>query len=96
MMEAGPIPMEPWVDAVLSAALPGLCRRGEGQDLEFKKQLPEQAHDIGKSIAAFASSGNGRILYGIADDGQILGLADGMTPRFETPSINGFLGQLRK
>jgi len=69
-------PIEPWVDAELSAALPDLCRRGEGQDLEFKRQLPEQAHDIGKSIAAFASSGSGRVFYGVGDDGEILGLAE--------------------
>lgn len=33
-----------------------------------------QGHDIGKSIAAFASSNDGMLIYGVADDGRIVGL----------------------
>lgn len=63
-----------WADAGLSASLSELSSRGEGQCLEFKEMLPSQGHDIGKSIAAFASSGSGQILYGVSDNGDIIGL----------------------
>ena len=75
-------PPPPWADAELSAALPGLCARGEGQATEFKTELPAQAHDIAKSIAAFASSNDGLLIYGVSDDGQILGLAEASDPKW--------------
>lgn len=68
-----------WINAELTSALPNICQSGEGQSLEFKEKLPPQAHDMGKSMAAFASSGSGRILYGVSDDGKIVGLPDAMT-----------------
>lgn len=68
--------LPPWADAQLSADLPELCAKGEGQSLEFKSNLPAQGHDISKSIAAFASSNDGLLIYGIADNGEIVGLAE--------------------
>ena len=65
----------PWADEEMSASLPRLSARGEGQGVEFKESLPEQAHDIGKSIAAFSSSNDGLLLYGVTDRGEIVGLA---------------------
>ena len=46
----------PWANSAASKRLPELCAQGEGQRVEFKERLPLQGHDIGKSIAAFASS----------------------------------------
>lgn len=63
-----------WANRELSESLSSLCARGEGQHLEFKVQLPNQGHDIGKSLAAFASSGGGQLLYGVTDQGEIIGL----------------------
>lgn len=63
-----------WVNQELSSKLVELCAGGEGQHLEFKVQLPSQGHDIGKSLAAFASSGGGMMLYGVSDNGEIRGL----------------------
>jgi hypothetical protein len=71
----------PWADAELSLGLTNLCARGEGQSLEFKATLPAQGHDVAKSIAAFASSGAGQVLYGVADDGQVVGLPDALEAR---------------
>ncbi len=51
--------LPPWADAEASRILPDLCGRGEGQTIEFKERLPSQAHDIAKSIAAFASTNDG-------------------------------------
>jgi len=50
--------------------------RGESQDLEYKELFPENVRDLGKEIAAFASSNSGKILIGIADSGDLIGLPD--------------------
>ncbi|HEY1128093.1 MAG TPA: ATP-binding protein [Roseateles sp.] len=71
----------PWIDIETSAQLPDLRLRGEGQDLEFKSELPEQAHAIAKSIAAFASSNDGRVIYGVRDDGEIVGIDGAADPK---------------
>jgi ATP-dependent DNA helicase RecG len=64
----------PWADAKLSEALPALRSQGEGQLLEYKAAFPEQARDLAAEIAAFATSGGGQILLGVADDGSLVGL----------------------
>lgn len=66
-----------WADLSASQRLSRLCAQGEGQQVEFKEQLPSQGHDIGKSLAAFASSNDGVILYGVANDGSIAGIENG-------------------
>lgn len=63
-----------WADEELSKELSSLRERGEGVDLEFKADFPPQGHDLAAEIAAFANSGGGRILIGIADDGSLSGL----------------------
>jgi hypothetical protein len=55
---------------------------GEGQAIEFKLELPAQPHDIAKSIAAFASSNDGLLIYGVSDDGRIVGLAEASDPKW--------------
>lgn len=67
----------PWADSTASQRIPKLCAQGEGQGVEFKERLPPQGHDIGKSIAAFASSNAGVILYGVSNDGSIVGIENG-------------------
>lgn len=69
--------LPPWADSVASQRLQKLCAQGEGQQVEFKERLPSQGHDIGKSIAAFASSNDGVILYGISNDGSVVGIENG-------------------
>jgi predicted HTH transcriptional regulator len=64
-----------WADAAISADLPILRQKGEGQELDFKIDVPQQLHELGKDIAAFGSSGGGKILFGIADDGTLVGLS---------------------
>lgn len=79
-MQVPPQSMPTWVDAELSSRLPELCAQGEGQSLEFKSILPQQAHDIAKTIAGFASSNNGLVIYGVGDDGAIVGLSGADDP----------------
>src|SRR5438874_2558273 len=63
-----------WADDKLSQELPTLRAQGEGPRQEFKEDFPEQAHELAKTIAAFATSGGGNILLGVADDGSLVGL----------------------
>lgn len=67
-----------WADSVASQRLSELCSKGEGQQVEFKECLPSQGHDIGKSIAAFASSNAGVLLYGVSNDGSVVGIENGL------------------
>lgn len=68
-----------WADRQLSADLPRLRVAGEGQALEYMKQFPDQAHELAKEIAAFATSNQGVILIGVGNDGSLIGLQDADT-----------------
>jgi hypothetical protein len=63
-----------WADAVLAAEIDLLRAAGESQSVEFKAQFPKQLTDLGKEIAAFATSNAGMILLGIGDDSEVVGL----------------------
>ena len=63
-----------WADSQLSNDLLALVQRGEDQHLEFKVEFPSNANELAKEIAAFATSNAGRILLGISDSGQLVGL----------------------
>jgi len=63
-----------WADETLSRDLPILCSRGESQDLEYKQEFPKNARDLGKEIAAFATSNTGTIIIGVSDFGELVGL----------------------
>lgn len=65
-----------WIDEQLSNDLPILRSQGEGQHLEFKKTFPQNAQDLAKEIAAFATSNQGTILVGVSDDGDLVGIKD--------------------
>lgn len=64
-----------WADERLSSDLPVLRSRGESQDLEYKAEFPSNTRDLGKEIAAFASSNTGTILVGVDDTGDLIGLS---------------------
>ncbi len=63
-----------WADPNLSNDLPQLRARGEDQELEFKREFPEQVTKLAKEIAAFATSNSGVILIGVEDNGDLVGL----------------------
>src|SRR5688572_15465060 len=65
-----------WADAQLSDDLFTLCSRGEAQDLEYMANLPTNARELAREIAAFATSNPGSILLGVDDSGEIVGLSD--------------------
>lgn len=68
--------MPPWASKSASQLLLTLCARGESQQTEFKQMLPDQGHAIGRSLAAFATSNAGYLVYGVTDDGTLVGLPD--------------------
>lgn len=68
-----------WADPQLSQDLPVLRSRGENQDLEYMESFPQNVRDLGKEIAAFASSNQGTILIGVSDAGDIVGLEQALS-----------------
>lgn len=79
MNEGNADSQQTWANRELSARLLALAAAGESQNLEFKERFPDQARDLGKEIAAFATSNAGTILLGVADNGTIVGLAECLT-----------------
>lgn len=76
-----PVPgREPDVSVVWD--LPGaevdlLLAGGEGPAVEFKQQIPdnkESRRNVMKTVAAFASGGGGTVLFGVADDAEVVGV----------------------
>lgn len=63
-----------WADEQLSHDLPELRARGEGQEIEFKQEFPQQVSDLAKEIAAFATSNTGTLMIGVKDNGDLVGL----------------------
>lgn len=68
-----------WADEDFSNELSVLRSRGEGQTLEYMESFPQQARDLGKEIAAFATSNGGLILLGVSDSGDLVGLSEAKT-----------------
>jgi ATP-dependent DNA helicase RecG len=68
-------PEEAWVDPAASRQLVIMCAQGEGQTIEFMQSFPEQAHELAKEIAAFATSNAGTILIGVDDEGACVGIS---------------------
>lgn len=75
-----------WADPEWSARLQDSIDSEEGNRIDFKEKLPEQISDIGKHVAAFATSGGGVILFGVRDDGSICGIANTLQDRDELES----------
>lgn len=67
-------PTEPEAD------LESIIAQGEGQNVEFKRQLPDNTpssrRTVFKTITAFANGQGGSVLFGITDDGEVIGIAD--------------------
>jgi predicted HTH transcriptional regulator len=74
-MEKTDMEIPAWADARLSNELSRLREQGEGQELEYKREFPADARDLARDVAAFATCGVGRLLLGVADNGDLIGLA---------------------
>lgn len=64
-----------------------LLGQGEGQSLEFEKQIPSP-EDIARDMVAFANADGGKIVYGIDDkNGHLLGVPLGDDFKADLKSI---------
>ena len=68
-----------WVDDELSRELPVLRAKGENQNLEYIEAFPQNVRELGKEIAAFATSNTGTILLGVTNTGELVGLQEAST-----------------
>ena len=50
-------------------------QKGESKILEFKQQLPK-GQQIAKTLIAFANSSGGKLIVGVTDDRQLVGIQD--------------------
>jgi len=57
-----------------------LISQGEGQQLEFKRSLAE-LDAATRTVAAFANTDGGTLLFGVRDSGEIVGVEIGQTTR---------------
>jgi len=48
--------------------------RGESKDLEFKEKLPEDRKKYMKTIVAFSNGDGGRLIIGVNDDTEVVGV----------------------
>ena len=63
-----------WASTEISVELHAVRQVGETAAVDFKEAFPDQAHRLGKEIAAMASSGGGRTYIGINDNGELCGI----------------------
>jgi len=61
------------VDAATQLAV--LLASGEGPRTEFKRELPSDPRGVMKTVAAFANGDGGTIVFGVNDEGVVVGLA---------------------
>jgi len=57
--------------------LQALISQGEGQRLEFKRSLAELETGV-RAVAAMANSDGGQVLFGVRDNGRVLGVEIGV------------------
>lgn len=51
--------------------------KGEGKNIEFKRQLPEKSEKYIKTIIAFANTAGGKLIVGIDDESrEVLGVEE--------------------
>lgn len=76
MIDETPMPenIPRWANEKLSSELAKICEVGESETVEFKESIPQQADKLSKEFAALGSSGGGKVLIGINDNCEIIGI----------------------
>jgi hypothetical protein len=69
-----------------------LVARGEGATLEFKRQLPgDDPRGVTKTVSAFANGDGGTLLFGVDDEGNVVGLR-GLDLRESVDRLTSIIG----
>ncbi len=61
----------------LTSELEILTSQGEGRQLEYKRKLPDtrdEKRKVFKTVVAFANGDGGTVLFGVEDDGSVVGI----------------------
>jgi predicted HTH transcriptional regulator len=64
-----------WANEKLSQNLPAIRELGETDQVEFKRQIPDNKSKLAQELAAFGTSGGGCVFIGIDDDGKLHGIS---------------------
>src|SRR6187399_2479099 len=62
------------MDRLIPDDIRALCAAGESQTLEFKLESESQ-NDVGVLLAALANADGGTVLFGVTDDGGVVGVS---------------------
>ncbi|HUY08009.1 MAG TPA: ATP-binding protein [Candidatus Dormibacteraeota bacterium] len=89
---------DPGVEVVVEpmTELQALVSGGEGDAVEFKSDVPVQGSDtrrnVCRTVAAFANgSSGGQVLFGVRDDGTIIGLPGGSNVKEACDTVTRFV-----
>jgi hypothetical protein len=90
---------DPSVEVVVEplSQLETLVASGEGPNIEFKQEVPESTsarRKVSRTLAAFANGDGGHLLFGVEDDGKILGLPAASTSQVAQDAITRFISSL--
>jgi hypothetical protein len=72
------------------SSLEALVEYGEGQDIEFKNNLPKDKGDkeFVETVCAFANTNDGIIIVGVSDQGEIHGIGSNLPEKYEESLSN--------
>lgn len=77
--------------------LESLVAAGEGSNIEFKVEVPNDTasrRKVSRTLAAFANDEGGHLLFGVDNDGQVLGLPEVSTKQVAQDAITHFIRSL--
>ena len=77
--------------------LESLVAAGEGPNIEFKAEVPDDTDSrrkVSRTLAAFANGEGGHLLFGVDNDGQVLGLPAVSTRQVAQDAITNFIRSL--
>jgi hypothetical protein len=90
---------DPSVEVVVEPMnqLESLVAAGEGPNIEFKVKVPDETasrRKVSRTLAAFANGEGGHLLFGVDNDGQVLGLPAESTNQVAQDAITNFIRSL--
>ncbi len=75
-----------------------IISRGEDGSMEFKREFPASADRLANIVTSFANTNGGKILFGVADDGSMVGFQEINSPIGKDgfrQRVRGLLGRIQ-